>query len=378
MYDFGLSDQQKELTSSLRRYLDARCSTAELRKIYATPARFSEQVWRELADLGVLGLAVPQEYGGSGLGCIDLVAVCECLGRSLLPVPVIETLAVAHLIAKAGNEQQKKQYLPAIVRGELVATYAVDEADSFWSLEGIQARAVGEGRQFRLQGRKMWAPYLMPAGLVVVAALTPQTADRMSSVSLLCLDQEMTQSRVEILDAMDDTYQLGTLSLDGLLVPDSNIVGAAGGGLSAWEEVRRLVSVLVSAELVGLMEKSLEEVVAYSKTRTQFGKPIGSYQAVKHRCADILSDLEGVRGSVYYAAWALQQDLPDLEISISSAKAYASDAAVRTCEKALQTFGAIGFTWEHDIHFYLKRARRLEMSMGDASFHRERVAQLWL
>lgn len=378
IFNFGLNIEQQELRGSLRRFLDDQCSIPAIRRIVDEPDRFASAIWRGLAEQGLLGIAIAEAQGGSGLGCTDLAVVAELLGRAPLPLPYLETITAASLIGEAGNADQQARYLPRIAAGECVATLAIDEPTGFWDAQAIQASAEFVDGRYRLTGNKLWVPYAHVADLIVCAVRTTPGDDADQGISLFAIESPQSGLQARLLEGMDDTFALCELNLDGLSLEAGALIGPRDRGWEIWCQARQQACVLASAELIGTMERALEMIVAYSKERSQFGKLIGSYQALKHRCADMLTELEAVRGSVWCAAWAQQHRMPDAEIAVSSAKAYASDAAVRATETSLQSFGAIGFTWEHDIHFYLKRARRLQMAFGDAVHHRERIAALWL
>jgi alkylation response protein AidB-like acyl-CoA dehydrogenase len=378
MFHFGLNADQQALQTSVRRYAEVECALPAVRKIVEASDRFSTSLWQGIGELGLIGVGIPEEYGGSGLGCVDTMAVTESLGRVPFPGPYLETVVVAYLIANSGTDVQKASYLQRLAVGQLVATYAIDEPGGYWNADAVQASAVRAGENYRLQGSKLWVPYANVAELIICAVRTSRHENSEAGISLIALDPKQLKNQINVLDSMDDTYHLCEIDLNGVVVAPAQFIGEKDHGWEIWVEARRLATVLASAEMVGGMEKCLEMTVAYSKERVQFGKPIGSYQAIKHRCADMLMDLEASRGSVYYAAWALQNRGMDVDVAVSSAKASASDAYVRVAERALQTFGAIGFTWEHDIHFYLKRAKRLEVTLGDATFHREHIAASWL
>ena len=373
MYNFGLDHEQRQLTEALRKYLQNELPIAATREIISSGDRFASTHWRALADLGFIGLGIPDEYGGGNLGCTEMVAIAEELGRAMLPAPYVETVAVADLIARAGNAEQKNRLLRDICSGDCVATLAADEPGAYWSVDHLQASATASGDRFVLSGTKLWSAYAHVADLIVCPVRMGGPTD---DIGLVALRAKRLGARIHVLDAIDDAYPLCELSLEGLIVSEADFIGLPRDARAHWTRTEQLATLLNSAVLVGGIERGLEMLVGFSKDRTQFGKPIGSYQAVKHRCADILTDLETVRGSVYFAAWAKQQNSDNCAMATSAAKALASDAAVRAAEKCLQSFGAIGFTWEHDIHFYLKRAKRIEMTLGDASFHRERIASL--
>lgn len=377
-FNFGLSAEQQELRHSLRRFLDAECAMPAIRKVVDSPDRYAREIWRGLAEQGLLGIAITEAQGGSGLGCTDLAAVCEQLGRVPLPLPYVETITAASLIRHLGTGQQQARYLPKIAAGECVATLATDEPGGFWDAQAIQATATLIDGRYCFSGSKLWVPYAHVADLIICVVRTSSKDGAEAGIGLFAIEPQPCELRIRQLDGMDDTFVVCELDLDGLSLDIDSLLGSINHGAAALAEAQGLAMVLASAEMTGNMERCLELIVAYSKERSQFGKLIGSYQALKHRCADMLTELEAVRGSVWYAAWSMQQQLPDAALAASSAKAYASDAAVRAAETSLQSFGAIGFTWEHDIHFYLKRARRLEKTLGDATYHRERIAALWL
>ena len=374
MYNFGLDDDQLALRDMLRRFVDAECARDLMRAAAESEEGFARHQWQGLGDLGVLGLAVPETHGGGGLGPVDLALAMEILGRAVVPAPVIETLVVAGLISTAGSAAQQAAWLPRLAQGGVIATYGVDELNGFWTPDAVTATAEPTARGYRLSGVKTFAPYGHLADVILCAARIPDFAGD-AGVKLFLVEREQLTVPPVLLDTLDDGYRFAEIILDGVEVPVEALVAGEGHGWEAWQAAGRLAAVLSAAEQLGVLERSLEMVVEYGALRTQFGKPIGSYQAMKHRCADLLIDLEASRGSVYYAAYALETGSGDVGLAVSSAKAFASDASVRGCEKALQSFGAIGFTWEHDIHFYLKRAKRLELTLGDATFHRELIAQ---
>lgn len=377
MFEFGLNVDQRELQSSVRRYVDSGCPMPVIRRIVESGDLFPARVWQDICELGFVSVAIPEAYGGSAMGCVDVMAIMESLGRVPLPAPYLEAVTVAHLLAASGTETQKARYLPGIGSGDLIATCAIDEPQRFWTADSVRATARRAGKHFRLSGSKLWVPYADVADVIVCAVRTSDLPGG-HGITLFAVEAAQAQLTTERLDIMDDAYVLCALNLDDVIVDTEQIIGEVDRGWEAWLAARRMANVLASAEMVGGMGKCLEMIVEYSKERVQFGKPIGSYQAIKHRCADLLIDLEMTRGAVYYAAWALQQGSEDADSAVSSAKACASDAYVKVAEQCLQLFGAIGFTWEHDIHFYLKRARRLQITNGDAAYHRERLAEGWL
>lgn len=367
---FGLSPEQRELQAALRRVLEKEYDSEALRRVIASDSRFAVALWTQLAAVGTFGIALAEAHDGSGQGIMDVVAVMEVLGRMPVAAPVLETLVAGQLIARLGTDAHRSEWLSRIANGRCIATLAIDEPSRFWTRESVQAEGILDDGRLRLAGRKTRVPYAHIADLVLCVVRSREAGP----LRCVLLERSQIEGRFEILDSMDDTYAQCTLDLEGLVVPATQAFPLDGGDI--FEEAQSLVNLLGAAEMVGCMERALELLLGYARERQQFGKPIGSYQAMKHRCADLLTDLEAVRGSVWYAGWALHERQDDRAIAVSSAKAYASEAGVRFMEKALQSFGAIGFTWEHDIHFHLKRAKRLETCAGDAGFHRERIARI--
>jgi len=378
MFNFGLNEEQLMLQRTVRRYVDKECTTEFVREMMEDTDGYSPKMWQDLVGMGLLGVNIPEADAGSGMGLVELMVVMEQMGRAIFPGALLETMMVAQAISEGGNEDQKKSYLPKIANGELIGTLAIDEPEGFWEAEAVQATAKREGDRYRLSGTKLFVPYGHVADLMVCAVRTSEGSRPEEGVTLLLVEPKNDGAKVETLPTMDESYKLCEVSLDGVSVPASQVLGEEGAGWHLWDKIREKATVLASAEMVGGAERVMEIIVAYSKERQQFDKLIGSFQAIKHRCVDMLVDVVNSRGCVYYAAWAVENHAKDAEIAVSSAKAYASDAYVNAAQKALQSFGGIGFTWEHDVHLFMKRARRLEMTFGDATFHRERMASLWL
>ena len=378
MFNFGLNEEQLMLQRTVRRYVEKECTTEFVREMMEDANGYSPKMWQDLAGMGLLGVNIPEADAGSGMGLVELIVVIEQMGRAIFPGSLLETMMVAEAISEGGNGDQKKSYLPKIANGELIGTLAIDEPGGFWDAEAVQATAKREGGRYRLSGTKLFVPYAHVADLMVCAVRTSEGGRPEEGVTLLLVEPKNDGAKVETLPTMDESYKLCEVSLDGVSVSASQVLGEEGAGWHLWDKIRQKATVLASAEMVGGAERVMEIIVAYSKERQQFDKLIGSFQAIKHRCVDMLVDVVSSRGCVYYAAWAVENQAKDAEIAVSSAKAYASDAYVNASQKALQSFGGIGFTWEHDIHLFMKRARRLEMTFGDATFHRERMASLWL
>jgi alkylation response protein AidB-like acyl-CoA dehydrogenase len=331
--DFDFSEEQYLLRDTVRDLLSKESTPAKVRAMWEDERGRSPQRWRKLGEMGVLGLLVPEQYGGSGLDEVDMVLVLEESGRAVLPEPVMESAALAApLLARAGSDALKQEWLPRAASGEAVLT-------------------VGLASQ----------PYV-----------TDATAD------LLLLERDgelhaVTQDRVTLqpLKSVDHARRLFKVTAE---TGDDTLIGSsAEHGQWAFDHA----AAATAAQLVGIAGALLEQTVEYVKVREQFGRKVGSFQAVQHRLADMLLQVESARSAVYYAAYALANDLPDASVAASVAKAAAGDAERFANQNALQLHGGIGFTWEHDLHLWLKRGKALEWQYGDADFHRRRIAD-WI
>jgi alkylation response protein AidB-like acyl-CoA dehydrogenase len=371
--DFGFSEEQEMLRQSARALLERESPSAHVRRMMQDERGYSPELWRKMAELGWLGLVLPEAYGGAGLGYVDLVVVAEEMGRALLPSPFIWTLMFAEAISRAGSEEQKRRFLPAIARGELIATTAHLEANGSWEESGIALAARKSGAGFRLDGDKLFVNDAHVADFFLVAA---RAGGKRGGVTLFAIDAKRTGIAVTPLKTMDQTRKLGAVAFRGVKTAAAEIVGEINGGWPVLAAVIDRAKVALAAEMMGSAQKVLETAVGYTRVREQFGRPIGSFQAVQHKCANMMVDVEGAKSAVYYAAWAVGSGAPDARTAAAVAKAAASDACRRTAADGIQVHGGIGFTWEHDMHLYFKRAKSSEFTFGDANFNREIVAQL--
>jgi alkylation response protein AidB-like acyl-CoA dehydrogenase len=372
--DFGFSEEQEMLRQSARSLLERECPSAHVRQMMDDERGYSPELWRKMADLGWLGLVLPEEYGGAGLNYVDLVVVAEEMGRVLLPSPFIWTLMFAEAMSRAGSDEQKRRFLPAIARGDLIATAAHLETNGSWDENGITMAARKSGAGFVLEGDKLFVNDAHVADFFLVAARSG--AKRGGGVTLFAIDSKRPGITVTPLKTMDQTRKLGTVAMRGVKASAADVVGEVNNGWPVLAAAIDRAKVALAAEMMGGAQKVLETTVEYTKVREQFGRPIGSFQAVQHKCANMMVDVEGAKSAVYYAAWAVSNDAADAKTAAAVAKAAASDAYRRTAADGIQVHGGIGFTWEHDMHLYFKRAKSSEFTFGDANFNREIVAQL--
>ena len=354
--EFGLNESQEILRDSARSFFAGECPMSEVRRLMATDSAYDSSLWRKLADQGYTGIIFPEEYGGVGLGQVELILLMEEAGRALLPGPFFSTVALAGSVIDAlATAEQKKNYLAPICRGEARSTVAILEAAASWELEDIQMAALSG----KLTGEKLFVPDAAVADWIVVLARN----------GVFLLDKKSPGVRISPMFSMDLTRKLYVVQFD-------NAPAERLGDLAGAKTAMDIATAALVAEMVGGMQSTLDRTVEYAKTRKQFGKTIGSFQAVQHQCADMYLETESSRSAAYYAAWALEENVPDARAAVSIAKIYASDAGRTVGNRGIQIHGGMGFTWENDLHLYYRRAKASETTFGDATFHRERLAQL--
>jgi len=366
--NFAFSEEQEELRKSVRRFLDDKSPEAEVRRLMDTAEGYDPAVWEQMAQqLGLQGLAIPEEYGGSGYTYVELIVVLEEMGRSLLCAPYFSTVALAaNALLASGDDAAKKDLLPGIASGETIATLAIAEESGKWDESGIALQATRSGDGYTLTGTKSFVIDGNTASLIIVAARTA------AGVSLFAVDGGAAGLTRTNLSTMDQTRKQS--KLDFANTP-ARLVGTDGGGWAILSKTLDLAAVALAAEQVGGAQRVLDMSVEYAKVRVQFGRPIGSFQAIKHKCADMLLEVESAKSAAYYAGWAAAEDSDELPVVASLAKAYCSDAYFHSAAENIQIHGGIGFTWEHPAHLYFKRAKSSELYLGDPTYHRELLAQ---
>jgi len=374
--DIGFSEEQELLRDTARKFLNDNCATRFVRDMMATEAAVTPEFWDRLAENGWLGIAFPEADGGSGLGLTDLVVLMEEIGRAVMPGPYPATVLLGGAaIAEAGSAAQRGEWLSRIATGDAKATLAWTEPNARWDAAGITASAREAGGGFVLSGAKMFVPDAHLADVTVVAARTSDGSTMEEGVSLFLVPKDAAGLGISLLSSVDETRKICEVRLDNVRVPAGALLGELHQGWAPLARVVDRAAVALAAEMCGAAQRVLDITVEYAKMRVAFGKPIGSYQGVKHKCADMLVDIENAKSLTYYAAWAVDEGDPEAVTAVSMAKAAASDAGRRVCAAGIQLHGGIGMTWEHDLHLYLKRAKADEIALGDASWHRERIAQ---
>ena len=372
--NFGFTEEQELLRQEVRKFLDGQCSLDEVRRVSETPSGYSSDHWKQLAELGWLGLVIPESYGGAGLGWEELVVLLEETGRTLFPAPLVSTTLAASAILDLGDETQKERWLPRIADGSCIGTLAWIEAGERWGPEGIQLRGDADGGDFVLQGEKHFVPDGAQADLAIVAFRTGGRGD--SQLGLALVDLTASGVSVEDVRTLDRTKRLATLKLDGVRVGPESILGGTSGMTGAIERLLDRGAIAITAEMIGSSEAAHALTVQYAKDRVQFGSPIGRFQGVKHPLAEGYVDIESMKSLLYHSAWALDASPEEVPQSASKAKGLASEAFTRIGVTGIQLHGAVGYTEEYDIQLYLKRSKWARPMYGDEDYHYDRVATL--
>jgi alkylation response protein AidB-like acyl-CoA dehydrogenase len=375
--DIWFTEEQEILRDSARRFFESECTTQFVRRRMAEPAAVTDEFWQKLAEQGWLGILYPEEEGGSGLGLVDVVVLMEEMGRSVMPGPFLSTVLLGGAaIAEAGAPAQRRQWLPQIVAGSAKAALAWTEPNLRWDAAGITLGGREAGGGFTLSGSKLFVGDAHLADILVVAARTRDGSTLEDGVSLFMVPKDTPGLTITVLPTIDETRKLCEVRLDSVALPAGALLGEIHQGWAPLSKVIARATVALAAEMCGGAQQVLDMTVAYAKMRVAFGKPIGSYQGVKHQAADMLVALENAKSLTYYAAWAVDQGLDEASLAVSMAKAAASDMSRKVAGTGIQLHGGIGMTWEHDLQLYFKRAKASEVAFGDATWHRERVAQL--
>ena len=371
--NFAFSEEQEQLRDAVRKFLEAKSPESAVRELMETTEGYDPAVWKQMAqELGLQSLHIPEEYGGQGFGFVELGIVLEEQGRALLCAPYFSTVVLAaNAILNAGTDAQKQELLPGIASGETIATLAFTEPNGRWDASGITMEATPKGDGVTLDGTKMFVLDGHTADLIVVVARTAGTSGE-DGISFFTVSGDAEGLTRTPLATMDQTRKQAKLEFSGVAAQP---LGEAGAGWAALSKTLDQAAVGLSNEMVGGAQFVLEESVQYAKDRVQFGRPIGSFQAIKHKCADMLLEVESAKSAAYYASWAAAEDNEELPVVASLAKAYCSDAYFHSAAENIQIHGGIGFTWEHNAHLYFKRAKSSEILLGDATYHRELLAQ---
>ncbi len=375
--NFGFSEEQDMLRDTARKFLEAECPTAFVRKMMEHETGHSAELWKRLADLGWLGLLIPQTLGGLGGSLLDATVIVEEMGKALLPGPFLATVLLGGVaVAAGGSAAQKKWLLPRIAEGSAILTLALVEDSGAHDAREIRFEAKRKGKEFVLRGEKLFVFDAAVADWVVVAARTAAAkTDPRRGITLFLVERNAPGLSLLPLTTVDMTRRQANLRFDRVTVPAKQVLGSVNEGWRVLERALQVATAALCVETVGVAQRALELSIQYARERVQFGKPIGSFQAVKHKCVDMMVAIENARSLSYHAAWAVDERNREAAKSLAMAKAYASDMGKNVTGDAIQVHGGVGFTWEHDIHLYYRRALANEVTFGSAPLHREAVAQ---
>ncbi len=375
--DFGFSEDQELLRDSARKFLDAECPTTFVRKMMEDDSAHATELWKKAAELGWMGILIPEGHGGIGGSFLDLVVVMEEMGRSLMPGPFLATVLLGSAaVLVGGSDEQKNAVLPKVAAGEWVMTLAQAEKSGRYDAGGIGMPATARGSDFVLSGEKLFVPDAHVADQMVVAARTGSPdAPAEEGITLFLVDAKSPGVEITQLKTVDMTRRQCHVAFQDVAVASSQVLGEVGQG---WPILQRVLDQAIAGlctEMVGTGQQALDMAVEYAKERVQFGKPIGSFQAVKHKCVDMMVQVENARSLTYYAAWTVDENVDEASQAVPMAKAYCSDMCKTVTSEAIQVHGGIGFTWEHDMHLFYRRGLASEAAFGSAPTHREVVAQ---
>lgn len=372
--DLGLTEEQEMLKKSAHEFLSKECPKKLVRELDESDTGYSKELWKKMADLGWMGLAYPEKYGGNGGSFLDLTVLLDEMGYNIVPGPFFSTVILAGLtILEAGSEEQKKEYLNKIASGDIIMTLALTELDGTDSASSINTMAKAKGNDYILNGTKLFIPDASVADFLLVVARTKSSSNPEQGITLFLVDAKSAGIKCTLLKTLARD-KLCEVVLKDVKVPKSNIVGKLDQGWGVIQTILNKAAVAKCAEMVGGAQASMDMAVNYAKERVQFNRPIGSFQAIQHYCANMVTDVDGSRFITYKAAWTVSEGLPS-DMVVSMAKAWTSDAFKRVAVLAHQIFGAIGFTMDHDMHLYFRRAKSGELAYGDADYHRDIVAR---
>jgi alkylation response protein AidB-like acyl-CoA dehydrogenase len=371
--DLGLSEEQEMLRKSARDFLQKECPKRLIRQLDESDEGYSSELWDKMAELGWMGLVFPEKYGGSGRSFLDLAILLEEMGYNIVPGPFFSTVVLGGLtILAAGSEKQRKQFLPKIARGEMILSLALTEPSASYDAASVKTEAIARDGEYVIRGTKLFVLNANVADYILCVARTRRTNNPEDGFTLFLVDAESPGLECALLKTLARDKQCEVV-FDNVTVSERSVVGKKDEGWLVVKDILQKAAVAKCAEMVGGAQAALDMAVNYAKERVQFGRPIGSFQAIQHYCADMAMDVSGSRFVTYKAAWKVSEGLP-AALDAAIAKAWVSEAYGRVALSAHQIFGAIGFTMDHDIHLYYRQAKASEIIFGGADFHRAVVA----
>ena len=371
--DFSFTEEQDMLRVSARNFLAKECPKARVRELDKDERGYDPQVWHRMAELGWMGLVFPEEYGGMAASFMDLVILMEEMGRNILPGPFFSTIALCALpLLEYGSSDQKARFLPRIATGESAWAFALAESSGKHKASEVTLRAVSSGEEYLLEGHKIFVADAHVADYILVAARSGDGERPEDGVTLFMVDARGPNVRMEPIPTIGGDRQF-KVTFDGVAVPEDNILGKVGEGWDTVDFIFQRAAVLKSAEMSGACQAVLDMTSGYAKERIQFDRPIGSFQAIQHKLADMLIEVEAVQYLLYQAAWGISVGSPS-PWHISAAKAKANEAYQLICIEAIAAHGAIGYTMDHDVGLYYRRVKAAQFTAGDTDLHREVIA----
>ena len=372
--DFSLSEEQEMLRKSARDFLADKCPKTYVKQMEIDEKGYSPALWKEMAELGWQGLALPEKYGGSGMEFLDLAILQEEMGRACLPGPFFATVILgAMTILDAGNDAQKAAYLPGIASGKTIATVALNEADGSYEADSINTKAAADKDSFIINGSKFFVPDANIADYILCVARTSNEQDKKKGITIFILPANESGIKCTLLKTITGD-KMCEVTFSNVKVSKDNVLGGIGTGWPIVEKMIERAAIAKCCDTVGVLQKVLEMTLDYAKERKQFDRPIGAFQVLQHYMADMMTYVDGTRFVSYQAAWRMNKGLPSIR-ETAIAKAWSADAYEWVITKSHQIFGAIGVTIDHDLHFYTTRGKTAQLSYGDADFWREPVAK---
>jgi alkylation response protein AidB-like acyl-CoA dehydrogenase len=376
--DIKLNEDQQEIARQARRFFENECPMDYVREMFEDDRGFTDAVWGKMVEMGWTAMLLPEAYGGLEMDLMDLCVVFEEMGRAVIPGPLFSTVLLAgETVKEAGSDAQKEKYLSGIAAGELRGTLALSEPDSGADPDYVQMEVKEAGDGFVLDGTKLFVADAHTADFLIVAGRTKAGSTAAQGLTLFLVDPALEGVSISLLPTMDATRKLCAVEFKKVQVGQQDVLGERDQGWTYLTKVLRRAQVGLCAENVGGAQRCMEMATEYAKERIQFDQPIGAFQAVKHRCAQMFLEVESSRSLLYWAAWCqAQEDAKEAALAASAAKAYCSENFKNVACAAIQILAGTGFTWEHDLHFFLKRAKANEVSLGDPAYHREEIIRI--
>ena len=374
--ELGLNEEQSMLKTMARDFLSTEAPTTFVRQMMDDEVGHSQELWKKMAELGWQGLVFPEEYGGAAMNFRDLTILCEEMGRAVMPGPFYSTVILVGLpILDFGTDEQKAEFLPKIANGEIVCTLAaLEESGDLWA-DDLHLRALPRGDGYVLSGTKLFVTDAKAADYMLVAARTKRTQNPEEGITLFMVNAKEWGIYIDNMAVMDLTRKQYEVRFTDVPISASNIIGELHGGWPILQQIALKASAVLSAEMVGAGEMATEMTVAYLKDRMQFGVVIGTFQALKHKAADMYAAMEYSRSLMEWAAECIKENNEDAPIAVAMAKSYCGDAVKFVTDAGVQLHGGIGFTWDHDMHLYFKRGRYGDTTFGDSNYQKEWIAR---